>query len=105
MSKLPRLRMFGILNHEMLKEMSDGQRRDFVQEDVKSALARKTMTKKVKKSGPFIAEDDETVYEVACDYTVIDIHYNEQGHLLAELTCQCKDGVLATLNSVTYQPK
>ena len=101
MSELPKLGVFGTLNYEKLKEMSDVQRREFVQENVKNVLSRRTTSDG---KGPVIAYDDTTIYEVTCDYKAIDVHYNGQGHLLAELTCQRKDGEIAVeTNSVTYQ--
>lgn len=101
MSELPKLGVFGTLNYEKLKEMSDDQRREFVQENVKNVLNRRTTSDG---KGPVIAYDDTTIYEVTCDYKAIDVHYNEQGHLLAVLTCQRKDGEIAVeTNSVTYQ--
>ena len=101
MANLPRLNVYGTLNYERLEKMSDDECRNFVQEHVKDLLGGKPESH----GSSIIKEDDKKVYEVRADYTIIDIHYNEQGHLLALLTCRQKDGeVTVMLKTVKYEP-
>ena len=84
MQENKRLGIFGIMNYEMLKDMTMDERKLAVTNHAKDVLTRKTMDGK----GPQIPDDDHDPYDVTAEYTIMDCRYNKQGKILATFKAQ-----------------